>query len=199
MVCWGESNAQVSLGKILIFCEYTSMTQIAIRIIPDPVLRKKAKPVSSVDKRIARFMEDMVESMYKGHGIGLAANQVGALERVITVDVSDDRNGTEAFMMANPEIIWSDPEATFTYREGCLSIPDQYAEVTRPKRIHLKYLDQHGKKQEMEAEDLLSQCIQHEIDHLNGVLFIDYLSKLKRNIIIKKVEKAQRHDEKDIL
>jgi len=168
------------------------MTQIPIRIIPDPVLRQKAQAVSVVDKRVAKFMEDMLESMYKGNGIGLAANQVGSLERVITVDISESRNGKAALLMANPEIIWHDPEATFTYSEGCLSIPGQYADVTRPKRIRLTYLDQHGKKQELEAEDLLSQCIQHEIDHLNGVLFIDHLSKMKRDIIVRKVEKAQR-------
>src|ERR1700761_3781569 len=102
------------------------MTQIPIRIIPDPVLRKVAQPVANVDKRVAKFMEDMLESMYKGHGIGLAANQVGSLERIITVDVSEERNGSKAILMANPEVIWHDPEATFTYNEGCLSIPGQY-------------------------------------------------------------------------
>lgn len=168
------------------------MTQIPIRIIPDPVLRQKALPVTTVDKRVAQFMDDMLESMYKGNGIGLAANQVGSLERVITIDVSEERNGSQALLMANPQIIWHDPEETFTYNEGCLSIPDQYADVTRPKRIRLTYLDQHGKLQELEAEDLLSQCIQHEIDHLNGVLFIDHLSRLKRMMIERKVEKAQR-------
>ncbi len=175
------------------------MTRIPIRIIPDPVLRQKAQPVSSVDKRVAQFMDDMLESMYKGHGIGLAANQVGALDRVITVDVSEQRDGTRALLMANPEIVWSDPEETFTYNEGCLSIPDQYADVTRPKRIRLTYLDRAGKKRELEAEDLLSQCIQHEIDHLNGVLFIDYLSKLKRSMIERKVEKAQRQKDEHLL
>src|SRR3984885_1802172 len=129
------------------------MTRIPIRIIPDPVLRQTAQPVSAVDKRVAQFMDDMLESMYLGHGIGLAANQVGALERVITIDVSEERDGTRALMMANPEIIWRDPEATFTYREGCLSIPDQFAEITRPKRIRLTYLDQSGKQQELEAQD----------------------------------------------
>src|SRR3984885_4758100 len=173
------------------------MTQLPIRIIPDPVLRKIAQPVNAVDKRIAKFMEDMVESMYKGHGIGLAANQVGSLERVITVDVSEERDGTKALMMANPQITWFDPEASFTYNEGCLSIPGQYADVTRPKRIRLTYLDAHGKKQELEAEDLLSQCIQHEIDHLNGVLFIDHISKLKRDMITRRVEKAQRNKDDD--
>ena len=101
------------------------MTRIPIRIIPDPVLRQKAEAVSIVDKRVAQFMEDLLESMYKGHGIGLAANQVGSLERVIAVDISEERNGAKALLMANPEIIWSDPEATFTYNEGCLSIPGQ--------------------------------------------------------------------------
>ena len=173
------------------------MTNFPIRIIPDPVLRQKALEVPTVDKRIARFMDDMLQSMYISHGIGLAANQVGSLERVIVVDTSEGRDGSKALMMANPEITWSDPEETFTYKEGCLSIPDQYAEVTRPKRIRLTYLGQTGKKHELEAEDLLSQCIQHEIDHLNGVLFIDYLSKLKRDMIERKVEKAQRTQDDD--
>src|ERR1700748_300916 len=105
------------------------MTKIPIRIIPDPVLRQKAQPVTSVDKRVATFMNDMLESMYISHGIGLAANQVGSLERIITVDVSEERDGSKAILMANPEITWHDPEETFTYREGCLSIPDQYADV----------------------------------------------------------------------
>lgn len=175
------------------------MTQLPIRIIPDPVLRQKAQPITLVDKRISGFMDDMLESMYKGRGIGLAANQVGSLERIITVDVSESRNGSEALLMANPEVIWHDPEETFTYREGCLSIPEQFAEVTRPRRIRVIYLDQAGKKQELEAEDLLSTCIQHEIDHLNGVLFIDHLSKLKKNMIERKVEKARRNEEGHLL
>jgi peptide deformylase len=175
------------------------MTQLPIRIIPDPVLRQKARAVVAVDKRIASFMDDMLESMYKGRGIGLAANQVGALERIITVDVSEDRNGNKSLLMANPEIIWRDHESTFTYNEGCLSIPGQYADVTRPKRIRMTYLDQSGKKQELEAEDLLSQCIQHEIDHLDGVLFIDHLSKLKRSIIERKVEKARKQSDEHLL
>lgn len=173
------------------------MTFIPVRIIPDPVLRQKAQPVRLVDKRVAKFMNDMLESMYKAHGIGLAANQVGSLERLIVVDVSEERNGSKALLMANPEIIWSDPEETFTYREGCLSIPEQYAEVTRPRRIRATYLDATGTQCELEAEDLLSQCIQHEIDHLNGVLFIDHLSKLKRQMIERKVEKAKRLAEDD--
>lgn len=172
------------------------MTFIPIRIIPDPVLRAVAKPVTSVDGRVARFMNDMLESMYQAHGIGLAANQVGSLERVIVADLSEERDGSKALLMANPEITWKSDD-TFTYKEGCLSIPEQYAEVTRPKRIRLRYLDHKDQEQEMEAEDLLSSCIQHEIDHLNGVLFIDYLSPLKRKMIVKKVEKAQKSTEDD--
>jgi len=171
------------------------MPPLPIRIIPDPVLRQKAAPVSAVDKRVAQVMNDMLTSMYLNHGIGLAANQVGILERVITIDLSEARDGSKALLMANPEVVWSAPDDTFTYREGCLSIPDQYADVTRPQRIRLTYLDQSGKKSELEAEDLLSQCIQHEIDHLNGVLFIDHLSALKRKMITRKVEKAQRDRE----
>jgi peptide deformylase len=171
------------------------MTQLNIQIIPSAVLRKVAQPIAAVDKRIAKFMEDMAETMYKGNGIGLAANQVGSLERVITVDTSEERDGNQVFLMANPEVIWHDPEETFTYNEGCLSIPGHYAKVTRPKRIRMTYLDTHGKKQELEAEDLFSQCIQHEIDHLNGVLFIDHISKLKRDIILKKIEKERKEEE----
>ena len=178
-----------------------AMTQLDIKIIPADVLRQKALPVGTVDKRVARFMEDMAETMYKGNGIGLAANQVGVLERVITVDVSarEDGEKPKLLLMANPDVTWHDPDETFTYNEGCLSIPGHYAKVTRPKRIRLTYLDLHNKKQELEAEDLLSQCIQHEIDHLNGVLFIDHISKLKRDMILRKVEKERREEEGRIL
>lgn len=172
------------------------MTKLTLRIIPDPVLRQKAAPVAEVDQRIARLMADMVETMYADHGIGLAANQVGVLERVIVIDLSEERDGTETLCMANPTIVWTSDEK-FTYCEGCLSIPEQYADVTRPKSIRVAYLDQTNRAQEIEASDLLSQCIQHEIDHLNGVLFIDYLSPLKRSIITRKVAKAQRQKEED--
>ena len=170
------------------------MTRLKIRTLPDPVLRQKAQPVKVVDARIVKFMEDMLESMYIGNGIGLAANQVGVLERIITVDISEERNGTKALLMANPTITWSSEE-TFTYREGCLSVPEQYAEVTRPKNVRLTYLDRAGKLQEVEAEGLLSQCFQHEVDHLNGKLFIDYLSPLKRRMMLRKLEKAQREQD----
>jgi peptide deformylase len=160
-------------------------------IVPDPVLRKMANPVKVVDKAVARFMHEMLETMYTEHGVGLAAPQVGQLTRVIVVDVEEEQSATAAFMMADPEIHWRSEEE-FTYKEGCLSIPGQYAEVTRPKRIRMSYTDVNNQRIEMEAEDLLSTCIQHEIDHLNGVLFVDHLSKLKRDMMLKRVEKAQR-------
>lgn len=168
------------------------MTKLHIQIIPARTLREVAQPVAAVDKNVAAFMEKLVQAMYEGKGIGLAANQVGSLSRVIAVDVSEERDGKNALMMANPEIIWTDPSENFVYNEGCLSIPGHYADVKRPKRIRMTYTDQHGRNKELEAEDLLSQCIQHEIDHLNGKLFIDHISKLKRDMILRKIEKERR-------
>jgi peptide deformylase len=170
------------------------MVKLTIQTIPAEVLRKVAQPVARIDKNVAAFMEELAETMYRGNGIGLAANQVGSLSRVIAIDVSAERSGKNALLMANPEIVWSDTGEIFIYNEGCLSLPGHYADVKRPKRIRMTYTDQHAKKKELEAEDLLSQCIQHEIDHLNGVLFIDHLSKLKRDIILRKIEK-ERKDE----
>jgi peptide deformylase len=170
------------------------MSRLTIRTHPDPVLRQVAKPVQAVDARVAKLMDDMLAMMYAHNGIGLAANQVGILERVITVDLSPERDGTKALLIANPEILWHSEEL-FTYNEGCLSVPEQYADVARPQKIRMSYLDQTGKQQEMEAEDLLSQCLQHEVDHLNGKLFIDYLSPLKRKMLLRKLEKAQREKE----
>jgi peptide deformylase len=172
------------------------MSKLTVEIVPAEVLRKVAQPVKAVDKRIVKLMHDMAETMYHG-GIGLAANQVGSLERVITIDVSEERN--ELILMANPVVTWHDPVETFTYSEGCLSIPGHYAKVTRPRRIRVTYLDQNGKKHELEAEDLMSQCIQHEIDHLNGILFIDHISKLKRDMILRKMEKSRKEDAEHIL
>ena len=174
------------------------MPLLPLFTLPDPVLRQKAKPVKAVDTRIARFLESMVETMYAKRGIGLAANQVGALERLIVLDLSESRDGTKALLMANPEITWASEES-FTYNEGCLSVPEHYADVVRPKRIRLTYLDTANKKREIEAEDLISQCLQHEIDHLDGTLFIDHLSALKRKMILRKIEKARRAEEEGTL
>lgn len=175
------------------------MTILTIRTVPDPVLRQKALPVEVIDQEIVKLMNDLLETMY-ADGIGLAANQVGILKRVIALDLSESRNGSEALLMANPEIIWSSKE-TYTYREGCLSVrptsndstSELFANVTRPRKIRVKYLDKTGKAQEIEAEELLSQCIQHEIDHLDGVLFTDHISALKRGIIMRKIDKLRRN------
>lgn len=181
------------------------MTILTIRTVPDPVLREVAKPVTQVDVRIQTLMKDMVETMYADDGIGLAANQIGVLDRVVVIDVSKSRDGSEALMMANPVITWTS-EDTFTYREGCLSVrpcsseaaADLYANVTRPRQIRVSYLDIDGNQQEIEAEELFSQCIQHEIDHLNGVLFVDHISALKRGMILRKIDKLRRSMQEDM-
>jgi peptide deformylase len=167
-----------------------TMTKLAIRIIPDPVLRQMAKPVPKVTSALAQLMDDMLTSMYAADGLGLAANQVGRLERIIVCDRGEMKRET-ALRMANPEIL-SASEELYTHREGCLSIPEQFAEISRPKRIRVGYLDQTGERQELEAEDLLAICIQHEIDHLNGILFFDHISRIKRDMMIRKVEKARK-------
>ncbi len=162
--------------------------------IPAPALREPAQPVENVDDTLRRQMDRMLETMYEAPGIGLAANQVNILNRVLVMDTSR-RDGPDSprdpICMVNPEIIWKSEEPS-VMEEGCLSIPDQFAEVQRPSVVRVKYLDYNGKEAELEAEGLLSHCVQHEIDHLDGVLFIDYLSKLKRDMIIRKVKKLSR-------
>ncbi|TVQ83386.1 MAG: peptide deformylase [Micavibrio sp.] len=169
------------------------MSIYPIITIPDPVLKQIAQPVTAVTSDIQAQMNKMLETMYDAPGIGLAANQVGLLNRVIVMDLSDREEGEEAapYFMANPEIIWESEERSIM-QEGCLSIPQQYAEVERPAEVRVKYLDFNGKEAELKASGLLSHCVQHEIDHLNGVLFIDYLSSLKRNMILKKIEKLKK-------
>lgn len=165
-----------------------------IIIAPDPVLKTKAKPVESVDGSIATLMDDMLETMYKAPGIGLAAPQIGILKRVIVVDVAEKEEKPQPLAMANPEILWQSDEKS-VHNEGCLSLPDHYADVTRPKQVRLRYLDRDGEVRELDADNLLATCIQHEIDHLNGVLFIDHLSLLKRNMILRKLQKQKRSQE----
>ena len=129
--------------------------------------------------------------MYAAPGIGLAAPQIGVMKRVVVMDVSDDKEKPQPLKLVNPEIIW-ESEDTSVYQEGCLSIPEQYADVERPAEVGLRYLDENGKEHEIEADGLLATCIQHELDHLDGILFTDYLSALKRNMILKKVQKLQK-------
>ena len=174
------------------------MSKRKIVIEPDPILRKKSKTLEKVDDELRKLLDDMLETMYSAPGIGLAAVQVGILKRAIVIDVSKDKEKKNPFFLINPEII-SKSENTSTHEEGCLSLPGFFAEIERPAECQIKYIDYFGKKKEMKASGILSTCIQHEIDHLDGVLFIDYLSKLKRDMIVKKLVKQKKELDKVIL
>ena len=170
-----------------------AMKNYNIIYVPDPVLKQTAHPVDQINDDIRAQMDGMLQAMYDAPGIGLAANQVGLLNRVLVMDLSNRDDGEEAapICMANPEIIHASEQKS-VMQEGCLSIPGQLGDVERPAKVVVKYWDYDGKEAELEAEGLLSHCVQHEIDHLNGVLFIDYLSSLKRNMMIKKVDKMRK-------
>jgi peptide deformylase len=165
--------------------------------IPDKQLRLKSERVEKIDAGIKKLVQDMFETMYDAPGIGLAAIQVGIAKRVVTMDLSKKEKEDEAkpLVFINPEITWSSEEKN-TYEEGCLSIPEYYEEVERPAEVKVKYLDLDGKSHEITAKGLFATCLQHEIDHTNGVLFIDYLSKLKRDRVIKKFTKAAKEASK---
>jgi peptide deformylase len=167
-----------------------------IIIIPDKRLRSVSKPVAGIDDAIRTLVADMFDTMYKAPGIGLAAIQVAVPARVVVMDLSKREENAQPRVFINPEITWRS-EDTSLYEEGCLSIPDIHEDVERPARVKVKYLDLDGKPQEADAEGLFATCIQHEVDHLNGVLFIDHISKLKRDRIIKKFGKAAKRTEKD--
>jgi len=158
---------------------------------PNKFLRKKSLPVLKVTKDIQKLMDDMLETMYAAPGIGLAAIQIGVAKRIIVLDISRDNNQKNPMYFVNPEIV-STSKNNSTYEEGCLSVPDQFAEIERPDQCYIKYLDYKGNKKKLKAEGLLATCIQHEIDHLEGILFIDYLSKLKKTMILKKLNKQQK-------
>ena len=162
-----------------------------ILTLPDPLLRKTSKPVPGVDKATRKLFDDMLETMYDAPGIGLAAIQIGVSQRLIVMDLSKDGEERQPLFMANPEIL-SASEALSDYEEGCLSIPEFYEMVARPAGVTVRYLDRQGEAQQLAASGVLATCIQHEIDHLNGVLFIDYISKLKRDRVVKKFVKAQK-------
>lgn len=167
------------------------MAQLPILVAPDPRLLKKSDPVDKVDAEIQQLMSDMLETMYKAPGIGLAAPQVGVLKRVIVLDIAPEGEAPAPLKMANPEIVWvADDDAS--YNEGCLSVPEHYADVVRPAACRVRYLDEHNEMKELAAEGLLATCVQHEIDHLDGILFIDHLTSLKRNIILRKLVKAKK-------
>ncbi len=167
------------------------MAILSIITAPDPRLKIKARTVARVDARVKRLMADMIETMYQAPGIGLAAPQVGEALRVIVVDCAREGEKPQPLKIANPEILWRSDEK-ITVQEGCLSLPEHYADVERPSAIKLRYLDEENEIRELDAKGLLATCIQHEMDHLEGVLFVDRISSLKRGIILRKLAKAKR-------
>ena len=173
------------------------MTIKKILTEPDPFLRQVSHQVEKVDDEIRKLMDDMLDTMYHAPGIGLAAIQVGVPKRIIVIDISKDEKKTPLYFV-NPKIILKSKNNS-TYEEGCLSVPGQFAEIDRPDRCHVAYLDYYGNQQELKAVDLLATCIQHEMDHLEGILFIDYLSKLKKSFIVKKLSKQKKSLERIVV
>ncbi|WP_208433730.1 peptide deformylase [Bartonella taylorii] len=161
--------------------------------LPDPILREVSKPVEHIDSTLQKLADDMLDTMYNAQGVGLAAIQIGIPLRMLVIDVSRDDISKNPLVVINPEILWLSDERN-TYKEGCLSIPEYYAEVERPKRLCVRYQDRQGKQTEIEADDLLATCLQHEIDHLNGCLFIDHISKIKRDMVIRKFKKRAKEN-----
>jgi peptide deformylase len=175
---------------------------MAVRTIitlPDKRLRQRAEPVARVDAEVRALMDDLLETMYAAPGIGLAATQIAVPMRVMVLDVAkreDENASPNPTVLANPEILWSSEETT-AREEGCLSIPEFFEEVERPARVRVGYLDREGKRQELEAEGILARCLQHELDHLNGVLFIDHISRLKRDRVLKKFSKTGKRENEE--
>ena len=166
------------------------MTVKIILTEPNKILRQVSEPVQKVGQEEQKLMDDMLDTMYAANGIGLAAIQIGVPKRIIVMDISKDENKKRPMYFVNP-VIKNKDISKATYEEGCLSVPNQFAEIDRPSKCEVEYLDYNGNKQHLKAEGLLATCIQHEIDHLEGILFIDYLSKLKKAIIVKKLSKQQ--------
>ena len=165
---------------------------------PDPILRKKCEPLEKVDVDTKKLMDDMLATMYAAPGIGLAAVQVGILKRLVVIDISKGEEEKKPIFLINPQIIHQSKK-TSVYEEGCLSLPGQFAEIERPAECAIQYIDYNGKEKDLKAEGLLATCIQHEVDHLNGILFIDYLSKLKKDMIIKKLVKQKKEIERVVV
>ena len=174
------------------------MAVLPILIAPHPTLKAKAKPVNDVTDELRALLDDMLETMYDAPGIGLAANQIGSLHRVLVMDCGsrDDEETPRPIKIINPEITGVSEELS-SYEEGCLSIPEQFAEVDRPAVVRVKYLDENGQKHERLFEGLEATCVQHEIDHLDGILFVDHLSNLKRNMLMKKLKKYLKERDED--
>tara|TARA_B100001248_G_scaffold257694_1_gene240650 strand:- start:45 stop:569 length:525 start_codon:yes stop_codon:yes gene_type:complete len=174
------------------------MSKKKIVIEPDPILRKKSLPFEKVDSEVKNLLDDMLETMYEAPGIGLAAVQIGVLKRAIVIDISKEDEKKNPIFLINP-IIRFKSEKRSVYEEGCLSLPGHFAEIERPAECELDYIDYDGKERNLKAKGLMATCIQHEVDHLNGVLFIDYLSKLKKDMIIKKLVKQKKEINKVVL
>ena len=171
------------------------MTKRDIIILPDAQLRAVSQPIDTVDADIRQLADDMLETMYEAPGIGLAAIQIAVPKRMLVLDVTGDEQPNDPMVFINPEIVWESPELSI-YQEGCLSIPDFYEDVERPEKIRVTFLDREGASCELEADGLLATCLQHEIDHLNGVLFIDHISKLKRDRVVTKFTKQAKANAK---
>jgi peptide deformylase len=167
------------------------MALLDIIIAPDPRLKKKASAVQRVDAATAKLMADMLETMYDAPGVGLAAPQVGVLKRVLVVDAARDGQPPQPYKMANPEIVWASEEKK-PHEEGCLSLPEEYEQVERPERIKVRYIDENNEVRTLDADGLLAVIVQHEMDHLEGVLFVDHISALKRNMIIRRLTKQKK-------
>ena len=183
---WGN---ECNWDRRIALLDNSYMALLNVLSYPDPRLHKIAKPVATVDARIKKIVADMAETMYEAPGVGLAATQVDIHERIVVIDVSDDQN--ELMVFINPEIVWASPEKK-TWREGCLSVPEFYDEVDRPAQVKVKALDIDGKEFEVDADGLLAVCLQHELDHLQGKVFVEYLSLLKRNRISQKMKKRSK-------
>lgn len=171
------------------------MSLLTIIEVPDKRLKIKSSPVKKIDEKIKQLLEDMVETMRAADGLGLAAPQVGINKRIVVIDVNRHIEGKdEPICMVNPEIIWSSEETNY-YKEGCLSLPDQYAEVERPAEVKVKYLNENGDELEAHAKGLFATVVQHELDHLDGIVFVDHISRVKRNMLLRKLSKLQKERE----
>jgi peptide deformylase len=189
MTAWGATSS--SIDRLSATPYIAAMAIREILVIPDKRLRLKSEPVKTIDKSVRELVDDMFETMYAAPGIGLAAIQIGVPQRIITIDLAKKDEPPEKRVFINPQITWSSDE-TSTYDEGCLSIPEVYEEVERPEKVKVRYLDLDGEEHEIEADGLLATCLQHEIDHIEGKLFIDHISRVKRDMIVKKFKKAAK-------
>ena len=186
-----DAAAKTRIDPAVGLAYFMFMSVLPIITIPDPVLRKISDPVERIDSAVVKLMDDMLETMYDAPGIGLAAIQVGIPQRIVVIDTADEGEGRQPLCLVNPEIVKLG-SATRLYEEGCLSIPDITVEIERPDTVTVRYIDRAGKQQEIEADGLLATALQHELDHLDGHLIIDFLSRLKRDMIIKKFKKQSR-------